>query len=86
MDNKVVFPDLTAPLTTGLQFERIMDEEHHRGVSPLQQLGIRMVSSILLDCMYLVCLGNVRKLVSLWIKGVLTCCILQPPSLLSLTI
>ncbi|XP_051810930.1 uncharacterized protein LOC127535934 [Acanthochromis polyacanthus] len=49
------------------------DDEHHHGVSPLQELGIGMVSCFVLDYMHLVCLGNVRKLVGLWIKGPLQC-------------
>lgn len=69
IDNKVVFPDLSSPLRTDLEFDRMVDEEHHRGVSPLQELGIGMVSCFVLDYMHLVCLGNIRKLVSLWIKG-----------------
>lgn len=73
MDNKVVFPDLKAPLGTDAQFTDMIDEEHHHGVSPLQELGIGMVSSCALDYMHLVCLGNVRKLLSLWIKGPLRC-------------
>ncbi|TKS71949.1 hypothetical protein D9C73_006022 [Collichthys lucidus] len=72
MDNKVVFPDLKAPLRTDEQFADMIDEEHHHGVSPLQELGVGMVSSFVLDYMHLVCLGNVRKLVSLWIKGPLS--------------
>lgn len=73
MDNKIVFPDLEAPLRTDTQFKDMIDEEHHHGVSPLQELGIGMVSSFVLDYMHLVCLGNVRKVVSLWIKGPLRC-------------
>lgn len=73
MDNKVVFPDLKTPLRTDAQFKHMMDEEHHHGISLLQELGIGMVSSFVLDYMHLVCIGNVRKLVILWINGPLRC-------------
>lgn len=74
MDNKVVFPDLKAPLRTDAEFKHMTEEEHHHGVSPLQEISIGMVSNFVLDYMHLVCLGNVRKLVCLWIKGPLRCC------------
>ena len=73
LNSKVVFPDLNEPLRTDLTFERRCDEEHHQSVSPLQELGIGMVSSFVLDYMHLVCLGNVRRVISLWILGPLKC-------------
>lgn len=71
----VVFPDLTAPLRTDLTFEQQIDSEHHHDdiVSPLQELGVGMVSSFVLDYMHLVCLGHVRRIIHLWIKGPLSC-------------
>lgn len=70
----VVFPELTALLRTDLIFDQQLDSEHHHNdiVSPLQELGIRMVSSFVLDYMHLVCLGHVRKIVHLWTKGPLS--------------
>lgn len=53
MDNKEVFPDLKAPLRTDAQFTDMIDEEHHHGVSPLQELDIEMVSSFLRDFSFL---------------------------------
>nr|XP_055062929.1 uncharacterized protein LOC129445985 [Misgurnus anguillicaudatus] len=69
----VVFPELTAPLRTDLTFDQQLDSEHHHNdiVSPLQELGIRMVSRFVLDYMHLVCLGHVRRIV-LWTKGPLS--------------
>ncbi len=70
----VVFPELTAPLRTDLTFDQQLDSEHHHNdiVSPLQELGITMVSSFVLDYMHLVCLGHVRRIVHLWTKGPLS--------------
>lgn len=73
MDNKVVFPERTETPRTDESFERLIDEDHHHGVSPLQDLGIGMVSSVVLDYMHLICLGNVKKILGLWIKGPLRC-------------
>lgn len=73
LDGKVVFPDMDSSLRTDTQFDQMFDEEHHHSKSPLQGLGIGMVSSFPLDYMHLVCLGIVRKLIALWFKGPLQC-------------
>ena len=69
----MTYPDRTAELRTDSQFEEIIDEDHHTGVSPLKDLGVGLVTSFVLDYMHLVCLGVVRKLIYLWIKGPLKC-------------
>ncbi len=49
-------------------------EGHQVGVSPLCELGgVALVSSFVLDYMHLVCLGVMRKLIFLWLKGPLKC-------------
>ncbi|XP_056449900.1 uncharacterized protein LOC130385424 [Gadus chalcogrammus] len=73
LNGKVVFPDLNEPLRTDITFRSRCDEGHHHRDSPLLELGIGMVSSFVLDYMHLVCLGNVRRLISLWIHGPLKC-------------
>ena len=73
LSGKVVYPNLTEPLRTDATFENGCDEGHHHRVSPLQELGIGMVSSFVLDYMHLVCLGNVRRLISMWLQGPLKC-------------
>lgn len=73
LNGKIVHPDMEAALRTDAQFYEMIDEEHHRDVSPLRELGVGLVISFVLDYMHLVCLGIVRKLVSLWVKGPLTC-------------
>lgn len=49
------------------------DEDHHKGESPLTDINIGMVSQIPIDYMHLVCLGVVKHLLLLWIKGPLPC-------------
>lgn len=73
VDGKVIFPDMDSSLRSDSQFEEMLDEDHHNSKSPLQELGIGMVSAFPLDYMHLICLGIVRKLLALWIKGPLQC-------------
>ena len=68
--NSVTFPDCHAPLRTDDSFLTLSDENHHRKEkSPLLSLSIGMVSQFPIDYMHLVCLGVVRKLVTLWLSG-----------------
>ena len=77
----MTFPEVTAPARTNVAFDELRDEEHHLTVSPLKQLEIGCVSMFVLDYMHLVCLGVVRKLIFLWIRGPLKC--RMPASLLT---
>ena len=65
----MTFPEVNATLRTDISFDETRDEEHHLGPSPLRELQIGMVSQIPLDYMHLVCLGVMRKLLMLWMKG-----------------
>lgn len=49
------------------------DEGHHLGPSPLVATSLGMVSGFPLDYMHLVCLGVMRRLLYLWLKGPLAC-------------
>ena len=70
---KMTYPETNAPLRTDEAFANRQDEDHHKGVSPLSQIQIGMVSQIPLDYMHLVCLGVVKRLLLLWMKGPLHC-------------
>jgi len=48
---------------------RGLDEDHHKGTSPLSMLPIGMVSQVPFEYMHLVCLGVMKKLLSAWICG-----------------
>ena len=67
----VTFPECHAKLRTDESFAAMTDERHHgrNSVSPLLSLPIGMVSKFPIDYMHLVCLGVMRKLVSLWMHG-----------------
>lgn len=69
----MTFPEISASQRTDADFAFQRDEDHHTGVSPLLDLGVGMVSNFVLDYMHLVCLGVVRKLMFMWLKGPLKC-------------
>ena len=72
-NRRVTFPELSAELRTDEKFRDQRYEEHQVGVSPLNELGVGLVTSFVLDYMHLVCLGAVRRLLFLWLKGPMRC-------------
>lgn len=70
---KMTFPETSSPLRTDESFLNMDDEDHHKGESPLTDVNIGMVSQIPIDYMHLVCLGVMKRLLLLWIKGPLPC-------------
>lgn len=67
--SKITFPEVDAPLRTDVQFDEMLNEEHHLGPSPFRTLSVGMVSQFPMDYMHLVCLGVVKRLILLWMKG-----------------
>jgi len=60
----------THTLRTDEDFFQQTDEEYHQGETLLLQIpNIGLVSAVALDYMHLVCLGVVKKLLLLWMKG-----------------
>ena len=70
---KIVLPDLSAPLRTDLDFFNQHDSEHHNAVSPFTKLNYSMVCGFPIDYMHCVCLGVVRRIISLLIQGLPSC-------------
>jgi hypothetical protein len=68
-NGRVTFPQTNAPLRTNTSFRQQLNREHHTGYSPLCLLSLDMVSQFPTDYMHLICLGVVKKLVFLWVKG-----------------
>ncbi|XP_065660102.1 uncharacterized protein LOC136084017 isoform X1 [Hydra vulgaris] len=66
---RVTFPILGAKLRTDQSFFNMTQKKHHNGESVLLELGIGMVTQFPHDYMHLVCLGVVRKLLYIWLKG-----------------
>ena len=71
--NTMTFPETSAPLRTDASFDEMRDEDHHKGVSPLSQINLGMVSQIPIDYMHLVCLGIMKRILLLWMKGPVRC-------------
>ncbi|MES9901557.1 MAG: hypothetical protein ABW168_02610 [Sedimenticola sp.] len=69
---KVTFPETNAPRRTDASFDEMLNEEHHLAPSPFRRLPVGMVTQFPLDYMHLVCLGVMRRLIWLWMKGPLT--------------
>lgn len=68
-DGKLTFPEIDADLRTDVQFDEMTNAAHHTGHSPFSDLNIGMVTQFPIDFMHLVCLGVVKRLLTLWMKG-----------------
>ena len=68
-ERRMAYPEMNARLRTDASFNSRTDEDHHIAESPLSVLPIGLVSQFPLDYMHLVCLGVVRRLISLWVDG-----------------
>lgn len=64
---KMTFPKLNATLRTNESFILQLQQEHHKGITPLEKIGIDLVSNVPLDCMHLVCLDVMKTLLMFWI-------------------
>jgi len=67
-EGKMTYPELDAQLRSDSDFEQMRDEDHHKGPSPLTGT-VGMVSQFPLDYMHLVCLGVVKRMILIWLKG-----------------
>lgn len=66
---KMTFPETDAPRRTDAAFDAMLNIEHHLQPSPFRNLPVGMVSQFPLDYMHLVCLGVMKRLIWLWMKG-----------------
>ena len=67
--SRIIFCETMASLRNDIQFSNNNDSNHQTQISPIQDLGIGMVSQFVLDYMHLVCLGVVRRLINLWVPS-----------------
>ncbi|KAK3920522.1 Autophagy-related protein 3 [Frankliniella fusca] len=65
--DRMTFFDLDAALRTDESFNNQEQPGHHVGLSPLQEIGIGMVSQFRLDPLHLVYLGVFKRLLQVWI-------------------
>jgi len=68
-NNRMTFPETDTALRTDESFIAQLDEFHHVGVSPFTCLSFGMINAFPIDYMHAVCLGVMRKLLYLWMKG-----------------
>ncbi|CAN7976054.1 unnamed protein product [Ixodes persulcatus] len=66
---RLCFPQFDAELRTDQSFRTARQEDHHTGITVLQELPIDMVKDVPLEYMHLVLLGVMKKLIFLWFKG-----------------
>jgi len=71
--SKIIFPSVSAPLRTDVDFINRKDSSHHRAVSPFAELHIGMITNFPLDYMHLICLGVMRRMLHLWVHGPHAC-------------
>ena len=73
LNSRMTFPETGASLRTDVSFDEMVDDDHHVRPCPLKDLQIGMVTKFPLDYMHLVCLGIMKRILLLWMKGPLHC-------------
>lgn len=68
-NHRMVFLNENALLRTNEDFRKQKNEEHHVSVSPFENFSIDMIHIFPLNYMHLICLGVMKKMLHLWIKG-----------------
>lgn len=70
INRRMTYPYTDYALRTDDSFENMVDESHHHeGPHPFHGSSVGMVSQFPLDYMHLVCLGVVRRLLNIWLRG-----------------
>ena len=68
-ERKIVFLGTNHCLRTDEEYIQMTDCDHHKGISPLSQLPMGMVTQVPVEYMHLVCIGVVKKLLKAWVTG-----------------
>jgi hypothetical protein len=67
---RVTYPQVNhLELRTDIFFREQIQEEHHRFLSPFCNMPVDMVNKFPIDYMHQLCLGVMRKLLLVWIRG-----------------
>ena len=66
---KTIFLDQNCELRTNENFRNREQKEHHDGTSPFEKTEVDMVRSFPIDYMHCVCLGVMRRLLTIWFRG-----------------
>jgi hypothetical protein len=65
----MIFMGINHRLRTDDKYNRLDDEEHHKGPTPLSRLPMGLVSQVPVEYMHLICIGVVKKLLIAWVTG-----------------
>lgn len=65
----MTFPETSSDLRNDSNFSNRRYEDHHTGVSPLEELGVGMVSQFPVDSMHNLYIGVTKKLLKTLLKG-----------------
>ncbi|XP_011868416.1 PREDICTED: uncharacterized protein LOC105562288 [Vollenhovia emeryi] len=66
---RITYPDHNSDLRTDESFADRTQKKHHKEISPLVDIGIKMITMFPLDPMHLIYLGVMRKLLHIWTGG-----------------
>lgn len=69
LEHRMTYPGLDSPLRTDESFRNQTDDDYHKGISPLVCLPMNITDIVVLDYMHNVCLGVVKRLIEIWVKG-----------------
>lgn len=69
LNRRMTFPDTAAQLRSDSEFALGKYDEHQFCVPSVNRINLGLVNGFVLDYMHLVCLGVVRRLIVLWLKG-----------------
>lgn len=75
-ERRVVFLEIDYHLRINESFWNRVNEEYHKGDSPLELLPINITDVVCLECldyMHNVCIGVTKRLVEFWVKGKKKC-------------
>ena len=65
----MTFPEVDGTKRTDVAFNEMDDEDHHLGQTIMKELPIGLITNFPLDYMHLVCLGVMKKMITLWLYG-----------------
>lgn len=69
INGRMSFLGVSAPVRTDESFRLKIDQDYHKGPTPLEDFLIDLVSTIVIDYMHCVCLGVMKRLLTFWVKG-----------------
>lgn len=69
IDHRMTFLGVNSSLRTDIGFRNKVDDEYHKGNSPLERLPINIIEAVPLDYMNLVCLCVMKRLLKFWVRG-----------------